>query len=307
MSPDDLQQLFDRAVEEVGDDYCAVRKAVRERKDDVETALREKTQEEDWRIARTAEMLLGWRTRQDLFEQCAADVRAEWAKKEKAKPISGQVDADRRAMVIANHGEEVVPRLLEMITKSYEAEEDVEQDTVLLALGYLRDRRATEPLLYLLERSADDDLRRMVVRALGMLEDPRANEPMIQLLQAKPEPAALRGEAIGALVRLRTRQAAGPLQELLVDRKADMELRQRSAQALGRLGDASATPALVQAIQTEHYRDLHYFSILSLEKIGDRSALPAVNTVLHLYPDSTMQSAGRKAKAAIESRPGAGN
>jgi HEAT repeat protein len=113
-------------------------------------------------------------------------------------------------------------------------------------LGELGDPAAVPPLIDALEDEAE--VAQWAANALGKLNDARAVEPLIRAL--RHEEKGVREYAATALGALGDRRAAVPLSEAL-SRDASWYARCQMAQALGRLKDAAAVPALVGAIGGE--------------------------------------------------------
>jgi HEAT repeat protein len=110
------------------------------------------------------------------------------------------------------------------------------------------------------------ELRALVV-ALGWLEGPAVQRTLVRLL-GQP---AVRKEVIEALVR----HGSGVTEMLIEQLDADdLEIRQAATAALGRLGDARATPALIGALN--HEPEQAAIAAGALGAIGDRRAFEAL-------------------------------
>jgi HEAT repeat protein len=102
-----------------------------------------------------------------------------------------------------------------------------------IALGFLGDCRAVNPLIELLDQrdvSAD-----MAAHALGRLGDVRAVEPLLRVLSPTNAYNHLQVPAIDALVQLKAVHATELLIPLLADRHIDIA--KRAATALAELGE----------------------------------------------------------------------
>jgi HEAT repeat protein len=87
-----------------------------------------------------------------------------------------------------------------------------------MALGLIRDRRVTKPLLNLLKISTDPARRQMIAYALWGLADARARPVLIKLLSDKNEDETVRGFAAEGLGMLRpTVRSLGALVSALED------------------------------------------------------------------------------------------
>ena len=301
-----LQEQFQQAVATDGEDYIKAREAVLAVGAEAVPPLEEKAQDGDWRVSMTAEILVGWLQRAALYEQCADEVQAKWVEASPVKPITGEMSASKRANVIAAHGEPVVPRLLEMLVKTHEYRSQVELDAILLALSYLADQRATMPLLDVVEHTDEAHLRSMSVSVLGSLKDSRAVDPLVAILADAENDRQLRSAAGVALGAIGDGQAREPLERILLDEDSHVQLRQQVAYALGLLGDTQAAPALIKVLEGAQDRDLVRLAVEALGKVGDQSALPAVQRVEQQHPTGIIHRVARKARAAIEARLQAG-
>lgn len=138
------------------------------------------------------------------------------------------------------------------------------------ALGVLGDKRAADPLLSKLARAIGashlgaytEDVPALIA-ALGEIGDGSAVPTLCRIVADtagdRRGKAASRRAAAKALGKLRDKSSLAPLMSLLLDREGDflrdsgpgvsrLHLRDAAAEALGRLGDVSCTPALVPTV-----------------------------------------------------------
>jgi HEAT repeat protein len=117
-------------------------------------------------------------------------------------------------------------------------------------------------LLDALEEASEADLQSMVL-VVGWLEDTVVNRALTQMLR---RPVA-RGEAVEALVR-----KGSQVTELLVEQLEadDRETRQAAVVALGRMGNRSAVPALLAALNADNELTVSVAGALAM--IGDERA-----------------------------------
>lgn len=170
------------------------------------------------------------------------------------------------------------------------------QEAAASILSTIADERVIDPLISAL-LSPDWVVRMHAVKALNRLGDGKAASTLVLLLQDKVP--AVRDEAISALknlghaglppllevlkdsdwrVRLRATEALGELglpgaiPDLLhlLAQDPDTAIRQDAARALGKIGDAEAVDALIQASDNDRLRT---YAIEALGGIGDRRAL----------------------------------
>ena len=161
------------------------------------------------------------------------------------------------------------------------------RERAVRALGMLRDQRAVEPLIAMLN-DLDDRLRLVVVEALESIGDPRCEEPLVRMLQDSSP--SVRVKAIRALGRIGGAKAVGPLISALADHPSGQA---EAAEALGRIGDSRAVEPLINALQmgsdylleTNHaLKSLHSHArseiASALGEIGGLSAVPILITTL---------------------------
>jgi HEAT repeat protein len=138
---------------------------------------------------------------------------------------------------LISYGPEAVPALVASLR------EPGENELVLDVLGQLKDPRAVEPLL---EHLADPDPENRrddisVLRALGEIGDRQAAEPLLEILSKPDLESAACVFTIYALGHMQDDRAVEPLIKML---GRSVEISTAAAQALGRLGDKRAIPAL---------------------------------------------------------------
>jgi HEAT repeat protein len=117
------------------------------------------------------------------------------------------------------------------------------------ALGDIRDKRAVEPLLNVLQKK-EISLRQEAVKALGQIGDKKGVKPLISMLQ-KEDASWLRGQTIRALGLIKDKRAVDPLIETLQREiqkprsKANTTIIIEVAGALGKIKDERAITHLV--------------------------------------------------------------
>ena len=106
------------------------------------------------------------------------------------------------------------------------------------ALGNLKDRRATEPLIsVVLNRQEDLTVRVIAMEALGRINDPRAIEPLITILRNEHDPkenTALKQYAAGSLGKFNDYTCIEPLIDATKD--SDVFIRESAMEALAEIG-----------------------------------------------------------------------
>lgn len=115
--------------------------------------------------------------------------------------------------------------------------------SAIVALGVLRDRRATPHLLL----AASTGLDQYAYTALGRLRDPRSVPPLIGRMLAHPEREAY-GAAV-ALAKIGDRRAAAPLMKLATRPNVDPNLRAAFYNPLGELGGPGVLDFLIDRLE----------------------------------------------------------
>ncbi len=146
-------------------------------------------------------------------------------------------------------------------------------------------RRALQPagikaLLDALPQVSDDDLRSLAL-VLGWLEGPAIERALTRLLG---QPSARR-EVVEALVRYGSRVVGLLIEQLDA---VEIETRQAAIIALGRIGDASAVPALMRMLTASP--ELAVVTAGALAKIGDRRAFGALLSLMG-HEDASVRQA----------------
>lgn len=148
------------------------------------------------------------------------------------------------------------------------------REHALMALGQLKDRRATPALIAALG-DASPDIRGSAAAALGELRDPAAVAPLMAALKdAAPE---VREQAACALGELRDARSVEPLIAAVAD--ADADVREQAIVALGQLRDRRATPVLVSALK-DQMPEVRRQAASALGEMRDPASAPALAGVL---------------------------
>lgn len=297
-----FEHAFDRAVQERGEAYRKARQEIIGLGACVKLPLEQRGGAKRWQVSLTAETLLGWLETPAVYEECADALRAKWAEDDVVPSMSGSVSASVRAEVAAARGPVVVPRLIEMLTKSMECNGRAEQSAAMIALSYLRDRRATMPIAEIAGEWTDHAMRLMAVSTLGVLGDQRSVPALLGLLADPSEDAELRGEVAAALGAIGDPRAFDRLGVILLDETEPTGLRVRVAHALGRLHDPGANTILLQMVETPAHTELLVAVVSALEQTGDRSALPALEKLAETHAARLVRQAAADAQSAIRER-----
>ncbi|MBI3609831.1 MAG: HEAT repeat domain-containing protein [Nitrospirae bacterium] len=304
LNKEKFESFFKAAVERSGPAYIDARTGVLGMGHEVLPLLELKSQSKaDWKSSMVGEILWGWNTRKDLFEECSVLVKGTWLKPG-PKPVTGDLTPDKRASALAARREAVVPRLLEMLIKSKEYTDPGERDAIFLALGYLRDKRAVMPLLELLQADQDEYTRVRAIGALGMIGSQQAFEPILKILQSEELGDTLRGAAAVILGQLGDRRALDHLRLVLLNKKNSLNLRIQAVYGLENLGNERAAEPLQQILSMEKDVDLLQPVIVALGKVGDISSLKQLDEIAQSHPDKDVREAAQEAIAKIKLKLG---
>lgn len=148
---------------------------------------------------------------------------------------------------------------------------------------------AVEPLIQALKDEDSFDLHRESIKALGAIKDKRAIEPLIELLQN--DKIYLREEVVKALGQLGDEKVVNPLISVLQN-ETSSTLRCETIRALGLTKDKRAVKPLIEALQHEsqkHRLDAKTTIItevaISLGKIKDERAITPLVSLYNVYTD----------------------
>ena len=213
------------------------------------------------------------------------------------------------------------PEALTPLIKALVDDDHFVRSLAARALGALGDPRAVPALISLL-KDTQDKVRSAALLALARLQDPRAIPALVKELKLGQEAAAV------ALGQMKSRKALKPLAEVMLWKAAPLEVRSKSAWALGQLGDKGAITPLTKALardnpslrvaaadalvelgavavaplikQARARKHPHHVElIIILGKIGDARAVPAL-MVAAGDKDPKVRAAALTAASAID-------
>ncbi len=155
------------------------------------------------------------------------------------------------------------------LIKSLEDKEYMVRWYTTEALGEMRDKRAVQPIIKLLEDPYYDSLfyqytvRLEAIEALGKIGDRRAVKPLIKKLESSENDVPQK--AASALGTIRDKRAVEPLIKTL--RSNNKYICECAAEALGEIGDRRAIKPLIEKLENGE-KDIQQTAARSLEKIG---------------------------------------
>ncbi len=300
MQTDQFEVAFQRAVQETGVPYSRARQDILDMGTQALSVLQSKQMvSADWQTTLVSAILIGWLTRPDLFHQCAQYARGNLPGR---LPITGKFTAAQRANAIARLGPDTVPRILEMLLKTREYQNEEESAALFGALVRIGDKSAVLPLIELLHTSRDTAIKTMTAGTLGQLRDPRATPPLRDVLLDEGQPTALRATAALSLGELRDEGVLRPLQDILLEETNSVELRKAAARALEKLGNVQASRALVESLNKIEDLVLLQIVVEALGKLGDEAALEPLHNLANTHEDEFIQEAAQEAQAQIRGR-----
>ena len=145
-------------------------------------------------------------------------------------------------------------------------------------------------------------VRKCAAYALGKLRSPQSVTALTSALHDKD--LEVRGAAAVALGEYESQDPTtiGALTAALSDRSEFV--RERSARALGRYGrtSASAVPSLIRLLTSDPSHGVKLQTAIALGEIGDRSALPSLETATHDKNPYVSRAATEALKRIAESR-----
>jgi HEAT repeat protein len=299
MANGSIDELLTTCATATGPTYIAARDAVRAMGASALPALEARRAETDWRMRTAVEILLGWLQEPELYESAVPTARGEVPAGSLA-PLTGRYPATRRATALAAAGGAIVPRLIELATRSPELHEGDARAAVLLALEYLRDERAVLPLLALVETpAADPGVQLFALSALGSTGDARAADVALAAFRDRSRPAPVRGAAIACLGRLRDSRVAAEASAAARNTSEPASVRESAVYALGAVRTPAAAAALAALLQTRPDEPL---ALATIAALGQHGSDPVATAALEeLGRTHTLASVRRAAQDARDS------
>lgn len=191
------------------------------------------------------------------------DPRASLAVARRLSDQDRSVRVEAAATLGALGDRRVVPALLRQL-----ADPSIEPRTPLVdALGRLADAAAVPELAHVARRGPGDELARHATLALGAIGTPDALESLLELARVPPGSALVRT----ALQRVGASAVPRLTEEL---RRGSPTSARLAAEALGGIGDRRATAALVAVV--ERRDEARIVALEALARLADPAAVPAL-------------------------------
>ena len=150
--------------------------------------------------------------------------------------------------------------------------------SAVLELSRLDDRRAVDLLMLALARN--DGVARSAARELGRLREARAIQPLLAML----EQDVVAQSAADALAKMGAHSVSGLIAALKGDR---FRARQWAAWALGEIGDKRAVDPLIEVMQGDNEYAVRTAAATSLGQIKDQRAIWVLVATLKLRDETT--------------------
>lgn len=266
MTPATFDSLFERASHSRGADYVRARDEILNlpSRDQVRARLQTVMKApSSWREHLAASILLGWMDNNEAFKQVAVYLRQPLAG---TLPVTGLSPAVR-GKAIASLGRIITPRVLEMLWNAPDYQNDHELGSLLSALLYLKDERAVQPLVALIEDSESPPLRRGVIKVLSEVGGPRGLAVVSRLAEESND-ASVRLAAIAGLGGFASNRATVQLLNCLQAQDRTVDERRAAAMALYKQGTAVPHDGVTRALRDERVREVRLPLILLLGEIG---------------------------------------
>ncbi len=298
MALNEFDAHFQTVVRETGAAYVKARQSIVEMGTAALAPVQARLTAVDWKVVLAAEILNGWLTRKDLFDQATEYVRGNLPG---LRPITGAFTALQRARMVEQLGRDVVPLLLELVVKTPVGDAEQRQ-AVFGALQRLGDPRAVPVMLDLLAATGDQQLRILAADTLGELKDARAAGPLEGIVEDRSQSTDLRGVSAISIGKLRAPHALPLLEKVLLDESADLDLRKSAARGIDSLADTRATAALLRALDRKQDRELLLVIVDTLGDLGDASAIPALDRLARGHADRFVRESAQAARESIAAR-----
>ncbi|MFQ5591932.1 MAG: HEAT repeat domain-containing protein [Phycisphaerae bacterium] len=230
---------------------------------------------DDWEAALTAQMISGWMTNKGDFIQCAAYMRGSLPG---PPPLPG-FTSQHRADAIATLGEDVIPRVLELLWKAREYGNDTERGALFGALCVLKDDRAVMPAIEMSEETEPEMVQIESVNLLSVLADSRGFEPVLDVALDLDRDEDVRATAIRGLAEFDDPRAAKSITEILENEERSLEDRRAAADALQERADPESRGLVARALADTDDEDIQLTLISTLGEIGTGADIPSLEHV----------------------------
>lgn len=211
-------------------------------------------------------------------------------------------DVQKKCVATVNVGKEKDKKALPILIKNLNDKDSNVAILSVWAMGKIRDKRATDPLIELLENQLDDnaDIIPYIAWALGEIGDEDAFKPLVELLEESPD-TGHREAAIKALVKI-----GGPeLTEILIKlfKDNDRYIRASATLSFCLSPDNNAINPLIESL-LDPDKTVRINTIMALSEIGSTRALKHIRKIANNSTDSDEREKARIAIKNIETYGG---
>ncbi|HEY2963439.1 MAG TPA: HEAT repeat domain-containing protein [Pyrinomonadaceae bacterium] len=299
MSNGDFAQQFQTCATGEGTPYLVARDAILAMGAAVRAQLDAKLDSSDWHEQLAAQILIGWLDNRQLFDQVKKTVGGLPSRGMLSTPVSGTFTPSDRARGLKAMGTAIVPRLLEMLLKSYEVFDTAETQAIFQTLNALRDPRSVMPLADLVGRTAPEPAQIFALGTLGTMKDPRTFQTVQSQLANQTNTAGVRAAAAVALGMFEDQRAMPVLLALLRDTTEADIVRRNAVRGLSQLGDQSASEALAALLRSEQPPEMALTLVQALGKLGGPTAIAALEETGRSHTEVTVRQAAEGARRTL--------
>jgi HEAT repeat protein len=160
---------------------------------------------------------------------------------------------------------------VELLIQLLNSDEHPKRDGAIWALGGIGDPRATQPLLDLFARNADNvDTRHKILQALKSIPDPAIIDPLLPLITDQPH--YIQGAAMKALAQFQDERIIQAIMPSLTSENPDD--RASALIALAKIGTPPVIDQLLAAFQRETHPRITVAFIRAFAREGIQQAIP---------------------------------
>lgn len=258
---------------------------------------------EGWRTTLTASIIKGWITNRSAYEQCTGFAKGDYPFQGPGRPITGEHGSSDRSQRIHSLGTVVVPRILEMISKTGEYESQTEVDALMSALVAFKEPDSVPPVREIAEsESADSHLRVLAITVLGEFDRDDTRDALLELLMKEENPEEIRGAAATELAELKDPRVLAPVETILTTEHAGEELKLDALMAMSDLADPRGVSILERLFQVEKNEVIIQSAVETLGEIGDSSSIGLLERIRREHSDEDIHEAVEEAIETLRSR-----
>lgn len=252
-----------------------------------------------WEEVWVARIAIGWRQNADLYHDAEVLIDGQLSG---PKPITGKFSVGQRIKAVAGLGPEVAPRLIEMVWKTKEYNDDMRLGTVFGVLGQLGLSDIAPPLRTLLTPTTPSIYRHAAITTLGQMHDGQVFSQFKMIARNAAETEGIRLAALNAYSQYDQPELYGFLSSILRNSREPEELRDFAAGILIKREDPDTRLLFHEIIRTSSEGQLLITVADGLRKHGNKESLPLLEAlkkrtsdeVLHEVIDETIESIKNK-------------